>query len=70
MLDTFQKTKVHLFKSDDNIILLAKNENNVTVRINFSENTLLNISKLADFFSKIEKKHLKYLLFDFIKYGK
>ena len=49
----------------NNIILLAKNEINVTVRINFSENTLLNISKLADFFSKIEKKHLKYLLFDF-----
>ena len=59
------KNKGSFIQIVDNIILLAKNEINVTVRINFSENTLLNISKLADFFSKIEKKHLKYLLFDF-----
>lgn len=49
----------------ENIILLAKNEINVTVRINFSEKTLLNISKLADFFLKLEDNYLKFLLFDF-----
>ena len=40
------KNKGSFIQIVDNIILLAKNEINVTVRINFSENTLLNISKL------------------------
>lgn len=59
------KNKGSYKKIVQNIVLLAENEINVTIRINYSKETLEKIELVADYFADLDKKILKYIAFDF-----
>lgn len=59
------KNKGSYKKIVQNIVLLAENEINVTIRINYSKETLEKIELVADYFTDLDKKILKYIAFDF-----
>ena len=51
----------------NNIKLLIKNKFYVSIRINYSEETIINLNKIADDFSDIVKKYNKFFSFGFHK---
>lgn len=59
------KKKGSYDKIVENIKLLASNKLNVTVRINYSEETLHSLKKIADDFIEFPKSYLTYLEFSF-----